>query len=138
MKKHFKRLIRVYRLQKKLRIKRNKATNQRLDSREKMVAEETMATLTKQPALKRNVFSVLGIIFIGLSIVLVRKIKKQYREKYCAYSDANNKQSVFFEDSDGFKQKSYDEASLEELEEALYKVENEIDEVSAVIENKIK
>ena len=136
LKKHFKRLIRVYRLQKSLRLKKKQLLCGKADSK-KQLAKGAVATVGKHPTGKRHIISLFGVLLVGCGFVVIKRIQKQYAEKSRAYANGLEEQEILLDTMDDFDQKNYDEASLEELEEALYRVENEINEVSAAIDSKI-
>lgn len=141
-----KRLEKLSRVQKQLEKKRKKLTRLASKTR-KQSAAKTKKLASKVPASVGNIVpkkkSLLGLILtsVGLAVfstvvaVAVTKMIERAKVQKNAY-DRNVEGSADLSAEDF--NTDYEKASLEELEEALLKVENQLDEVTAAIEKNKK
>ena len=145
LKKIEQRLEKTYHLQKQLEKKRKKLVKLAAKTR-RQSAEKTKKLAAKAPAsvaciAKKKSFWRLFALSLGLSLlataaaVTVSKMVKRAAVQKNAY-DRNAEVSADL--SAANLNTDYEKASLEELEEALLKVENQLDEVTAAIENSKK
>ncbi len=141
LKKIEKRLSKLSRLQKQLDKKKRKvgrlvAKNKKKQNRVRRLVKEAQQTV---PPAKKTMVKKAAIGFVIGTVlgVVVTKIVKYVKNNGCccklhAQADADALAENFQTEE---SHAEYDKASLEELEDALLRVENELDEVSAAIEN---
>ena len=140
LKKIERRLSKLRRLQKQLDKKKRKVGRLVTKNKKKekhvrrlVKAQKTVPTPQKN-MIKKAVF---GVVIGSVCGVVASKIVGYVKANGCCCMLRRNVQ----EDADNEflqaqeSQAEYDKASLEELEDALLRVENELDEVSAAIEN---
>lgn len=145
LKKIERRLEKLYRVQKQLEKKRKKLTKVATQSKKKAVANSKKLAAAKVPVKvtaktgtkKKKLLGIVGVS-IGLAVVstiaavLVTKLIQRASIQKNAGNRNAYEESVDYPVNSG--NSDYEKASLEELEEALLKVENQLDEVTAAIE----
>lgn len=145
LKKIERRLEKLYRVQKQLEKKRKKLTKVATKSKKKAVANSKKLAAAKVPVKvavktgtkKKKLLGIVGVS-IGLAVVstIAAVLVTKLIQRASVQKNAGNR-NAYEESADGpanAGNSDYEKASLEELEEALLKVENQLDEVTAAIE----
>lgn len=140
LKKIEKRLSKLRRLQKQLEKKKRKvgrlvAKNKKKQNHvRRMVKAQQVTPMPTKTIVKRSICGI--VIGTICGVVITKAIRYMKAHGCCCKLHGQGNEEALEEMFQGEEsQVEYDKASLEELEDALLRVENELDEVSAAIEN---
>lgn len=139
LKKIERRLSKLRRLQKQLEKKKRKvgrlvAKNKKKQNRVRRLVKAQQAVPTPKKTMVKR--AVCGVVVGTICGIVASKVVNYVKTNGCCCKLHGRSEDAIEEvfQSEG-SQAEYDKASLEELEDALLRVENELDEVSAAIEN---
>lgn len=149
LKKIEKRLEKLYRVQKQLEKKKKKMVKLAAQNKKKVAANSKKMAAAKAPVkiatkagAKKN--KALKLVAVSLGLTVLSTVVAVVVTKLIQRANIQKKAGIRSAAEDGNEYPSvasnadYEKASLEELEEALLKVENQLEEVTAAIENSKK
>ncbi len=136
LKKIEKRLSKLQRMQKQL-LKKKRKLNQKLAAKKRKKSRASRLVPAKKGVAFSDSFMKKAMLGTALGVVcaiVVTVALKNYKKNRAA-EEALTERMGAYAGAVGDSHAEYDKASLEELEDALLRVENELDEVSQAIES---